>query len=335
MRSTTFPAVQPANVFRRPGRAAGFTLVELLVVIGIIAILIAILLPSLQSARRQAAMVQCQSNMRQIAMGLIMYIDANKGKHPPATISDRPSHNSVEGGFWWPQALVRGGYVKAPSVYHAPNSSTSNKLFNKSNVFRCPEGVEEEFTVSLATAHEYPTALGNNRYTIANDGAAAREGLGIPSWYMLNARTHTSGLNWWPNGRRMTPFTSFLSGATDADLPLPRHQRHRGLIKKSSEMIMVVEASNNNWHDQTNPGKKDGVTLTGDSRCYLRRLGARHGKKTADGLNAGTNFAFFDGHVALFPSKDFQIEPGKNDNRCEWLTSGTIFYVRQQNGIAR
>lgn len=59
-----------------------FTLVELLVVIGVIALLISLLLPALNKARAQAARTKCMSNMRQLAMACSMYGAENKGQIP-------------------------------------------------------------------------------------------------------------------------------------------------------------------------------------------------------------------------------------------------------------
>ena len=59
-----------------------FTLVELLVVIGIIAILISILLPSLSKARSSAETIQCSSNMRQIGMAILTFAESHKGRAP-------------------------------------------------------------------------------------------------------------------------------------------------------------------------------------------------------------------------------------------------------------
>jgi prepilin-type N-terminal cleavage/methylation domain-containing protein/prepilin-type processing-associated H-X9-DG protein len=83
-------------------RRAGFTLVELLVVIGIVAVLIAILLPALAVARTQARATQCLSNLRQLGIEAHRYVADNQGLCPPAVI---------DFGAWDYQTLSTGQVV--------------------------------------------------------------------------------------------------------------------------------------------------------------------------------------------------------------------------------
>jgi prepilin-type N-terminal cleavage/methylation domain-containing protein len=98
----------------------GFTLVELLVVIGIIALLISILMPSLNRARQAAQSVQCLSNLRQLYFGVRFYADDNKGCFPAAPVNH----------YQWPVPRMLGrdseghNYIKSPNVWACPSDAT-------------------------------------------------------------------------------------------------------------------------------------------------------------------------------------------------------------------
>ncbi len=133
-------------------RRGAFTLVELLVVIGIIALLISILLPALSKARESGNRVACLSNMRQIGMAFLQYLNDNKDRFP------RPASSVTEEDwiYWQPARkqedsrivpYLGGSFL--PKVFRCPSDSEFESHLN---------GYKYSYTVN-ETMCRHPGAL--------------------------------------------------------------------------------------------------------------------------------------------------------------------------------
>jgi len=166
-----------ARQFSHVRRPLAFTLVELLVVIGIIAILISILLPVLNKAREQAKAIVCMSNEKQIMAAYMMYVTNHKGAtpiFPPVEgvwpVSKDPFHQSwayymdqtgdiggrirYDKGAFWPYMAVGLNYVQGTGNKQPPPPPTLYRVFN------CPSdadarGVERSAKLNLTVERNF------------------------------------------------------------------------------------------------------------------------------------------------------------------------------------
>lgn len=144
-------------------RHRAFTLVELLVVVGIISVLIAILLPALNRARESAKRVACGSNLRQTVLAMQLYAQDNRNAIPIGYWSGK-QHNFL-------MYLNEPGFLTAPNAMHYPilGRLVQSGILKDPRVMYCPSETDSEWQYATPQ-NPFPPITSGFSYTYAGYG---------------------------------------------------------------------------------------------------------------------------------------------------------------------
>jgi prepilin-type processing-associated H-X9-DG protein/prepilin-type N-terminal cleavage/methylation domain-containing protein len=273
---------------QRPARESmGFTLVELLVVIGIIALLISILLPALSNARRQAKTVQCASGLRQFGLANGMYVAEQKGWCVPIKTNSGSNTDTATFGTlsyipWYMNPVMRK-HLLMPMLPITKSGGasylTQDWVDNWNKGLLCPEGIVSQELRKGTITHSY----GWNRTTLGYIGDPTR------------------------TARR-------LSDAFNAGLYVKASQ-----VKRSAEKIQMMDGNwfylEGPWMNNTSPtasassNRVETLASPADWRVKWDLFGDREPGGAIPIMveyrhKQGANVLFYDGHVSWMAKQD-------------------------------
>ncbi len=305
----------------RRGGPAGFSLVELLVSVGVIGVLVALLLPALAGARRSADTITCEANLASIGQGMAVYLAQDQNTYPPSyvyigqTIIDnvqKPTSPSA-GYVHWSSYLYGSGAIPAraftcPAMDRGGMPPTNTPPGNRNPGQVCPsDTVVDQQVPRLAYAlneavcprNKFIAAsfAGNRSYRYVKATEVARSSATVLATEMIDnaaALSYDDLASGWIMSHR--PIPGFLGVDGELDLfYIPQHAGYRRTTLADLD--------------------PDPTSVATDSRTRLDLVGRNHGKKAGYPDRRLSNFLYCDGHAETKSVYD-TVQPFQWGDRC-------------------